>query len=68
MLCTRQDLDQGGLPGSVFADEGVDLTGRDLEIDIVERVHAGKPHSDSRHAQQRFGHVVVIVDFVSGAF
>ena len=50
-LRTRQDLDQGGLAGSVFAYECVDLAGSDLETDIVERAHARESHSDSRHAQ-----------------
>ena len=43
---TRQDaghhLDQGRLPGAVLAEEGMYLAGAQVEIDRIERPHAGK--------------------------
>ena len=32
-------LDEGRLAGAVVADEGHHLTGTDLEVDLVERLH-----------------------------
>src|SRR5690606_31968961 len=35
-------LHQGRLPGTVFADQGMDLASRHLQVDAVESLHAGK--------------------------
>ena len=51
-----QDFQKRRLAGSIFTEEGVDLAGRDLEIDIVERQRAGKTLGDAGHSQQRIGH------------
>ena len=42
LVSAGDDLCQGRFPGAVFADQRVDLTGFDLEIDLAERLHAGK--------------------------
>jgi hypothetical protein len=42
LVSAGDDLCQGRFPGAVFADQRVDLTGFDLEIDLAERLHAWK--------------------------
>lgn len=37
-----EDFDQGGFAGAVFADEGVDFAGANIEGDAVERTHTGE--------------------------
>ena len=41
-LDTGDDLGQRRFPGTVLADERVDLSRADLEIDPGERLHAGE--------------------------
>ena len=40
LVVPREDLHEGGLAGPVLADEGVDLPGRDREVDLTE--HRGR--------------------------
>ena len=54
-----QHLDQGGLAGAVLAEQAVHLAGAHLQVDAVERAHAGELLDDAAHLQQRG---VVIVD------
>ncbi len=44
---TRHHLDQGRLAGAVLAEQGGDLAGAHVEIDIVERQHARKRFGDA---------------------
>ncbi len=50
------DLDQGGLAGSVFAEQGVDLAGQNLELDPAERVDARKALVNIVDLQDRLRH------------
>ena len=50
-----QHLDQGGLAGAVLAEQAVHLAGADVEVDAVERAHAGENLDDAAHLQQRGG-------------
>ncbi len=47
-------LDQGGLAGAVVADEGDDLTGADLQVDVGERLDGAEPFGDSAQRQHGF--------------
>ena len=46
------DVDQRRLAGAVLAEEGVHLAGVQIEVDMIEREHAGKPLRDPRHLEQ----------------
>ena len=48
-------LDQRGLAGAVVPDEGHDLSGRDLEVDLVERLHRAELLRDVGAVQNRRG-------------
>ena len=48
-----EDLDQGGLPGAVLPEQRVHLAGPDVEVDAVQRAHAGEHLDDAGHRQQR---------------
>src|SRR4051794_11130859 len=48
---SRQDFDQGGLPGSVLPEESVDLTGEKSEVDVRQSPYAGELLDDARHFQ-----------------
>ena len=37
------DVDQRRLAGTVFAEQHMDLAMRQIEVDAVQRLHAGKP-------------------------
>ena len=51
-----QDLEQRRLAGAVLAEQRVDLAGRNLEVDLVQGLHAGEALADPGHAEQGFGH------------
>src|SRR5450759_1341155 len=51
-----QDLHQRGLPRAVLADQGVDLTGTELEAAVVERVNAREALADAGHLDQELSH------------
>ena len=51
-----EDLHQGGLAGPVLADQGVDLTGTELEAAVVERVNAREALADAGHLDQKLSH------------
>jgi hypothetical protein len=53
LVDTGEHLDQGGLAGTVLADECVHLTGAQGERHIVERPYAGKLLADTGHFEQR---------------
>ena len=42
LVVAGEDLDDGRLAGAVLADEGMDLAGGDLEVDVVERPLSGE--------------------------
>jgi hypothetical protein len=52
----RQDLDEGGLPGAVLAEQAVHLARGDLELDAVERAHARERLHDVSKSEDRLGH------------
>ena len=47
----RQHLHQRRFAGAVLADDGVDFTLADGQIDVVERIHAGEGFDDPPHLQ-----------------
>jgi hypothetical protein len=47
------DLDQRGLAGAVVADEGDDLAGGDLEVDLRQGLHGAEPLADPLQPEQR---------------
>ena len=57
-----QDLDQRGLAGAVLAEQAVDLTRSDHQVDAVERPDARERLDDAAHLQQwqvgRLAHLV----------
>src|SRR6056297_949990 len=55
---TRQRLHQGGLPGPVFADQRVNLTGADVKADIVQRLDARECLGDAFHLENDVVHHV----------
>ena len=59
VVVAGEDLDEGGLPAPVLADEAVDLTPLDAHADLVQRPLAAEGHG---HVAQReglvHGHVV----------
>src|SRR5690606_16939970 len=50
-----EDAHQGRLAGPVLAEEGVDLTAADLDVDVVERERRAEPPGDARHRDGRRG-------------
>ena len=50
------DLDQRGFAAAVFADQAVDLARLDAQIDVLQRVHAGKGFVDTGETQKFVGH------------
>ena len=50
-----EDFHERAFARSVFTDEGVDLTGRDLERNVFECVSRAEAFAHSRHSQAR-GH------------
>ncbi|MET4788578.1 hypothetical protein ABIF64_000756 [Bradyrhizobium japonicum] len=48
--------DQRGLAGTVRADDGVQLAGRDVERDVVRRNDAAEAAHQLFDAEQRFSH------------
>jgi hypothetical protein len=52
-----QDPHQGGLPGTIFTDQRMDLTSANLEVDMVDGMDATKPLVYLTHLKQRlWGH------------
>ena len=51
----RKDLDERGLSRAVLTDEGVDLTGRDVEVDIDQRPGARKRLAERAQLDGRRG-------------
>ena len=49
------DLDQGGFARAVFADEGVDFAGAEVEGDALERLDAGEGLGNGCELKER-GH------------
>ena len=52
-LGAREDLEERRLAGTVLAEEGVDFRLAHLEVDGLERPHAGKGLGNPPHAQKR---------------
>ena len=52
-----QHLHQRRFAGAVFADDGVDLARADIQIDIVQRLHARKRLGDAAHFENGVVHV-----------
>src|SRR3954470_17581824 len=52
---TGQSLDQGRLARAVLAHQGVNLTGQQAEVDLVERFDTGKADADPAHLDHRRG-------------
>ena len=48
-----EDLDERALAGTVLADQPVDLTGPELERDVVERLGRPEPHRDAGQRRAR---------------
>ncbi len=53
LIGADEDLHQGALAGAVLADDGMDLTGHDVEIDRIEDRHAEEALGDAAHLKQR---------------
>jgi hypothetical protein len=51
LMHAGDDFYQGGLPGSVFAHQSMDLTALELEIHIVQRLDAGEVFCDTPKLQ-----------------
>ncbi len=51
-----EDLHQRGLAGAVLTDEDEDLARSNLEVHILQRLHAGKPLADSLDLEDRIAH------------
>jgi autonomous glycyl radical cofactor GrcA len=49
----REDLEQRRLARAVFAEQRVNLGGTHFEMDVLERLHAGKTLADARHPEDR---------------
>jgi hypothetical protein len=49
VVVAGEDLDQGGLAGAVGTDQGVDLAGHDLEIDVLQRLGAAESLRQGGH-------------------
>jgi len=50
------DLGEGGFPGAVFAGDGVDFTGVEIEVDSMEYLDAAKGHFDLASGDEGFLH------------
>ena len=50
----RENLDQGGFTGSIFAQQGVYLPFPHGQIDALQRLHAGERLADTLHFEQHF--------------
>jgi hypothetical protein len=50
-----QSLDQGGLPGSVFADEGGNLPLEEAEVGSLEGLYCSESLVDTAKLQNRYG-------------
>jgi hypothetical protein len=46
-LQARKDADQGRLSRAILAEQDMNLTGKDVECDIVVRDNSGKPLGDA---------------------
>ena len=46
-LQARKDADQGRLSRAILAEQDMNLTGKDVECDIVVRDNSGKPLADA---------------------
>jgi hypothetical protein len=55
-LGSSEDLEQSRLAGAVLPEQAMDFAGKQLERDVLQRLHAGIALGDPRHAQQRLGH------------
>mgnify|MGYP001044963016 FL=1 len=53
----REHLDQGGLAGTVLAEQAVHLAGSDVEVHPAECDHSGETLHDVGHAQEGRGAV-----------
>ncbi|CAK8741413.1 hypothetical protein SODG_004806 [Sodalis praecaptivus] len=51
-----QAIEDGGLAGAVRADKRGNRAARHVQINIIQRFDAAKPHMQMRHAQYRFAH------------
>ena len=56
LVDARQDLHQGRLAGAVFAHQGVDFAGHELEPDVVQRPDSGKGLADAADGNDRRRH------------
>src|SRR5690606_24464346 len=67
----RERLDEGRLACAVLAHEGVNFTGPQSEVDVVERFHTGEGDRDAPHLDDRTGFAGrchgVLADCVSSA-
>ena len=63
VLCINagEHLHQGGFSGAIFAHQGMDFPGANLEIDINQRVNAGKALVDPFHGQDHFTHEAILL-------
>ena len=52
-IASAENLEQRGFAGAVLADERMNLTGRDREVDTVECAYAGELLADAPHLEQR---------------
>ena len=52
----RENFHERGLACAVFADQRHDLTGADLQLRVVQRVHAGEVFLDAVHPQNDLAH------------
>ena len=55
LIDAAQNLHQRGFAGAVLADQANDLSGSDLDRDVLERVNAGKALVDPDHRDGRVG-------------
>ena len=53
-----EDLHQGALACTILPEQGVNLAGFHIEIDLIVRQHAGKAFGDAAHLEHRGGHVL----------
>ena len=58
LLMPGEALDQRGLAGAVVADQRGDLSGIDVEVDVVEDVHGAEALVELAGREDRFGHGV----------
>ena len=53
-----QDLDERGLARAVFAEKRVDLSGVEVDVDVVERERAAKPLREATYREKRRGRTI----------